>query len=141
VWCGKSFAPRHASRAFKHVLKMKKTNIAICKATISERFHARYMALLDANQVRLETKKRSNEYCEESMVPLQNSAVENLLQKKHGAVVVSDSSVLPSSVPPFSSQLSVASTSSTLTSIRGRKPPPFAFLSQRSMKSTISMDI
>jgi hypothetical protein len=120
---------------------MKKTNIAICKATISERFHARYMALLDANQVRLETKKRSNEYCEESMVPLQNSAVENLLQKKHGAVVVSDSSVLPSSVPPFSSQLSVASTSSTLTSIRGRKPPPFAFLSQRSMKSTISMDI
>lgn len=75
------------------------------------------------------------------MVPLENSAVENLLQKKCGAVVVSDSSVLPSSVPPFSSQSSVASTSTTLASIRGRNPHPFAFLSQRSMKSMISMDI
>lgn len=75
------------------------------------------------------------------MVPLENSAVENLLQKKCGAVVVSDSSVLPSSVPPFSSQSSLASTSTTFASIRGRKPHPFAFLSQRSMKSMISMDI
>ena len=141
VWCGKTFAPNHALRALKHVLKIKKRNIAICRATIPDRFCARYVALFNAGQVRLEIKKRSNEHCEESMALLHNSAIENLLQKKCGAVLVSCLSFLTSSATPFSGQSSETSTYTTLTSIRGRKPPPFAFLSRRSMESTMGMDI
>ncbi len=49
VWCG--LAPRHAPRALKHVLKIKITNIAICRATIPDRFRARYLSLFNADQV------------------------------------------------------------------------------------------
>lgn len=52
VWCGKRLAPRHAPRALKHVLKIKITNIAICRATIPDRFCARYLSLFNADQVR-----------------------------------------------------------------------------------------
>ena len=30
-WCGLSFKPRHATRALRHVLKLKGGDIAICK--------------------------------------------------------------------------------------------------------------
>jgi hypothetical protein len=33
-WCSKSFAPKQASRALRHVLKIRKNDIAICKAAI-----------------------------------------------------------------------------------------------------------
>jgi hypothetical protein len=94
VWCGRIFTQRHASRALKHVLKIKKSDIAVCKATIPERYRARYWALFSAGQVRLESKKRSNAFVEEYVASLHNSAVDNLLQKKSGGVVVSGSSVL-----------------------------------------------
>ncbi len=132
------FAPRHALRALWHVLKIKKSNIAICKATIPDRFHARYWTLFNAGQVQLELKKHWNEYCEESMALLQNSAVDDLLQRKCGSVVVSGSSFFPSSATSLSQKLAVASTCTTLTSIRGRKPPPFAFSSQRWMETNTS---
>ena len=34
-WCGLVFKPRHATRALRHVLKLKGGDIAICKAGIS----------------------------------------------------------------------------------------------------------
>ena len=33
-WCGKFFTPPHATRALKHVLKIKKGGIIACKALI-----------------------------------------------------------------------------------------------------------
>jgi hypothetical protein len=33
-WCSKIFAPKHASRALRHVLKIRKNDIAVCKMTI-----------------------------------------------------------------------------------------------------------
>ena len=35
-WCSKIFAPKHASRALRHVLKIRKNDVAICKAAIPE---------------------------------------------------------------------------------------------------------
>jgi hypothetical protein len=35
-WCSKIFATKHASRALCHVLKIKKNDIAVCKAAIPE---------------------------------------------------------------------------------------------------------
>ena len=37
-WCGLSFKPRHATRAMRHVLKLKGGDTAICKAVISARY-------------------------------------------------------------------------------------------------------
>ena len=38
-WCGLSFKPRHATRALRHVLKLKGGgDIAICKAAITARY-------------------------------------------------------------------------------------------------------
>jgi hypothetical protein len=37
-WCGLVFKPRHATRAMRHVLKLKGGDIAICKAVISARY-------------------------------------------------------------------------------------------------------
>ena len=47
-WCGLLFKPtRHATRALRHVLKLKGGDIAICKAVISARYQDRYQALYD----------------------------------------------------------------------------------------------
>ena len=46
-WCGLSFKPRHATRAMRHVLKLKGGDIAICKAGISVSYRDRYQALYD----------------------------------------------------------------------------------------------
>jgi hypothetical protein len=37
-WCGLSFKPRHATRAMRHVLKLKGGDIANCKAVISAKY-------------------------------------------------------------------------------------------------------
>jgi hypothetical protein len=123
-------------------VKIKKSDIVMCKATILERFQARYWALFKAGQVQLESKKCSNELCEKSVALLQNSAVENLLQKKCEGAVMSGSSLLPSSTTHFPSILGAMSTCTTLFSIRGgSKHSPFASLSQISMESTMNMNI
>ena len=60
-WCGEFFSPRHVSRVLQHVLKIKKSNIALCKAVIPNRYCKRYMALLDSGKELFESKKRSNQ--------------------------------------------------------------------------------
>ena len=50
-WCGLSFKPRHATRAMRHVLKLKGGDIAICKAVISARYRDRYQALYDRSSI------------------------------------------------------------------------------------------
>jgi hypothetical protein len=91
-WCGMIFSPGHASRALQYVLKIKKGNIAPCKATIPDRYCKRYLALLDSGKGRIKSKKRSNQSIDESVALQQESAVGNLL-KKQGGVVVSGSAL------------------------------------------------
>ena len=86
------FSPRHALRALRHVLKIKKGNIAPCKATIPDRYCERYLALLDSGKGWIKSKKRSNQSIDESVASQQESAVGNLL-KKRGVVVVSGSAL------------------------------------------------
>jgi hypothetical protein len=130
-WHGKMFAPRHASRA----LQLKKTS---CKATIPDRFHMRYLALFNANVGQLASKKHSSKSIEEYVALQQDSSVENLL--KNHVVMVSAPAIPSSSVGPFSFATAGASTSS-LTSVKGSREPPFALSSQRSVASTMNMDV
>ena len=48
-WCNKVFAPKHASCALRHILKIWKCDIVICKAAIPERDRKRYLDLYKAN--------------------------------------------------------------------------------------------
>jgi hypothetical protein len=89
-------------------------------------------------------KKRSTDSVNESVAMQQNSAVGILPRKRGnlGAVSVQQFSfVIPSSTASHLSFAGGASTSSTLyTSVKGRAPNQFAFLSQRTML-TMNMDI
>jgi hypothetical protein len=134
-WCGKIFAPRHALRALRHVLKIKRGDIAVCKAAILDKFQKRYQALYDSSRGRMDSKKRLSKYIYESVALQQESAVGNLLQKR--GVVVSGSALSASSVSPFSSASAGTNTS---TSVRGSKQNTFAFSSLRAM-STMNMDV
>jgi hypothetical protein len=49
-WCGKICAPRHASRALWHVLKIKRGDIAVCKVSVLDKFQTRYQALYDSGR-------------------------------------------------------------------------------------------
>jgi hypothetical protein len=53
------FAPKHALRNLRHVFKIRKNDIAICKAAIPEIYHKRYLDLYNANMGRQTAKKRS----------------------------------------------------------------------------------
>ncbi len=116
------------------MLKIKRGNIAVCKAAILDKFQRRYQALFDSGRGRIDSKKQSSKFIYESVALQQESAVGNLL-KKHG-VMVSGSAISPLSESPFSSALAGASTS---TSVRGGKHNSFAFYSQRKM-STMNLD-
>ncbi len=116
-------------------MKIKNGDIALCKATIPDRYCERYLALLDSGKGWIESKKRSNQSIDESVALQQESAVGNLL-KKRGGVVVSGSALTTSSVSPFSSSAAGASTIST----RGSHLMPFALSLQRTM-STMNLDI
>jgi hypothetical protein len=98
VWCGKIFSPRHASRALRHVLKIKKADIAVCKAAIPDRYLARYQALYDSGKGRIDSKKRLSKSIGESVSSLQESAVGTLMKKR--GIAVSDSAGHLSPVSP-----------------------------------------
>jgi hypothetical protein len=143
-WCSNFFAPKHASRALRHVLKIWKNDVVICKAAILEIYHKRYSDLYNANMGRQTAKKRSSGSAEESVAIQQNGAVGNLLQKRGnlGAVSLHQSSfVTPSSSASHLSFARGASGSSTssYTSIKGQLQPTFAFSSQLAM--SMNMDI
>ncbi len=134
-WCGKIFAPRRASRALRHVLKIKGGNIAVCKAAILDQFLKRYQKLYDSGRGRIDSKKHLSNHMNESVALQQESAVGNLLKKC--GVAVSGSVLSPSSESPFSSASAGMSTS---ISVRGGKQNSFAFSSQRTM-ATMNLDI
>ena len=122
-WCGKIFSPKHASRALSHVLRIRRNDIAICKAAIPGIYHKRYSDFYKANMGRQAAKKHSINSVDESVAMHQAAAVGNLLRKRGdlGAVSVQQSSfVTPSSTASHLSFAGGASTSSTLyTSVKG----------------------
>jgi len=80
-WCGLSFKPRHATRAMRHVLKLKGGDIAICKAVISARNQDRYQASYDRQFTRVDSKRKSDEILRDSVTEQQEAAVQSLLDK------------------------------------------------------------
>jgi hypothetical protein len=80
---GKIFSLRHALRALRHVLKIKRGDIAHSKAVIPDRYRERYLALLDSGKGWIESKKCSNQSIDESVVWQQESAARNLLRRRY----------------------------------------------------------
>jgi hypothetical protein len=132
------FVPRHASRALRHLLKIKKGDIAICNAFIPPRYLARYKALYESGQVRMVLKKRASQSIEESVALQQDVAVGNLLKKR--GIAVSDSAVPTSTVTPLS--LPLAGATMSVASARGSRQKSFALSSSSQQTlSTMNMDI
>ncbi len=117
------------------MLKIKRGNIAVCKAAILDKFQKRYQALYDSGRGWIDSKRRSSKCIYESVVLQQEIAVGNLLKKRE--VVASGSGLSPLSESHFSSALARTSTS---TSVRGSKQNSFAFFFQRTM-SSMNLDI
>ncbi len=85
-WCGKTFSPRHHSRAICHVLKIKLGDIAICPSSIPKEYEDRYRALYPRSTERIASKKRWNTQIDDAMAIKQTLAVANLLGKRGVAV-------------------------------------------------------
>jgi hypothetical protein len=136
--CGKIISPRHASRALRHVLKIKKADIAVCKAAIPDRYLARYQALYDSGKGRINLKKRSSKFIGESVALLQESAVGTLMKKR--GIAVSDSARHLSSVSPL--LLTSLGACMSAASVKRSRHKLFALSSssQRTL-STMNMDI
>ena len=121
-WCGLSFKPRHATRAMRHVLKMKGGDIAICKAVISARYRNRYQALYDRQYARIDSKRKSDETISDSVTVQQEAAVKSLLdtRKQPGVSGLRKSShSFSTSLVAFASGGSASSSSST--SLQGQR--------------------
>ena len=157
-WCGKFYAPRHATRALKHLLKIKKGDIATCKAIIPPEYLARYQQLHGHNGNRIESSKQCSEQIDLSVASAQDSAVNTLLQKRGGGFSVSNYSPSHYSQPQghFVSAAAAAAGSSlastntpNISRVRGTNVPyvrgNYALssnsISQRTMTSCIDIDI
>jgi hypothetical protein len=81
------------------VLKIKRGNIAVCKAAILNKFQKRYPALYDSGRGQIDSKKHSSKCIYGSVALQQESAVGNLLKKR--GVMVSGSALSPLSESPF----------------------------------------
>jgi hypothetical protein len=137
-WCGCFFSPRHATRALKHVLKIKKGGIGVCKAVIPPRYLAWYTALNDYHSICIESGKRTIHHIDQSVESSQQLAASSLLQKRGhggGSSISSAAAASTSTVVP------------TITRVRGSNTPfersSFALFStgiQRTM-SSVNMDI
>ena len=156
-WCGKFYSPRHATRALKHLLKIKKGDIATCKAIIPPEYLARYQQLHGHNGDRIESSKRCSDQIDLTVASVQDSAVNTLLQKRGGGFSVSTYS--PSHYSQRQSHFvsaaatarsSLASTSTpNISRVRGTNVPyvrgNYALSSnsssQRTMTSCIDIDI
>jgi len=77
-WCGKFFTPLHATRALKHVLKIKKGGIIACKALIPPRYLARYTALSGYHSDRIESVQQTTHKIDLSVESTQLSAASSL---------------------------------------------------------------
>ena len=160
-WCGNFYSPRHATRALKHLLKIKKGDIAICKAIIPSEYLARYQKLQANHGHRIESSKQCKDHIDLTVASAQQSATTALLQKRGGGGI-SVSTNSPSHFSHHQSHLvsaaaAAAAAGSSITSaetpnvsrIRGTTVPyvrgAYALSSnsnsQRTMSSCIDIDI
>jgi hypothetical protein len=139
AWCGKFFSPLHATRALKHVLKIKKGGIIACKALILPWYLAWYTALSGYHLNRIESGKQTIHQIDLSVESTQLSAAGSLMRKRghDGGSSISSSAAASAltGVPP------------SVTRVRGSNIPfqrsPYALFStggQRTM-SSVNMDI
>ncbi len=99
-WCNKSFTPEHATRAIKHVLKIKGGGVSICTAVIQEHFLQRYRQLYTQQSNISASRKQSAEGVEATVSMHQESATQELLVKRSGGTFT-----IPS-LPPMSASAS-----------------------------------
>lgn len=153
-WCGIFFSPRHATRALKHVLKIKKCGIAACKAVIPTRYLDRYKQLHGQHGDRIESSKRCFDKIESTVASTQLSAVNALLQKRGGGISVSSFSPahLSQTQSHFVSAAAAAAESTAtpnISRVRGTNVPfergnyalSSVTSSQKSIMSSMNMDI
>lgn len=152
-WCGIFFSPRHATRALKHVLKIKKCGIAACKAVIPTRYLDRYKQLHGQHGDRIESSKRCFDKIESTVASTQLSAVNALLQKRGGGISVSSFSPahLSQTQSHFVSAAAAAESTATpnISRVRGTNVPfergnyalSSVTSSQKSIMSSMNMDI
>jgi hypothetical protein len=77
-WCDKTFSPMHATRALKHLLKIKKCDIQVCKAVVPPQYLIRYQALHDAGSDAKSARKHHQEFVNMN-VEIDQSSVGTLL--------------------------------------------------------------
>jgi hypothetical protein len=144
---GKTFTPKHHSRAPKHVLKIRCGDIAICSSVIAKNYEDRYHALYVRNTEQTLSKKCSHTQIDDALMMTQSS-VANLLEKcgvvaSGGAYSSSSMSIHSALLVKSSIPITVgaeASYSSIATSMRGSIQ--FALSSQPSISASIrNMDI
>jgi hypothetical protein len=132
-WCGKTFSPRHQSRALCHVLKIRGGDIAICIARIPKFNEDRYSALYDKSKEQMASKKRSHTQIDDAVQLKQTSAIANLLEKRGVTAVVTTSPSIMSihSLPSVQSEIPMMIR--TTAAARGSiySSTPFALSSQR----------
>jgi hypothetical protein len=78
-WCGNFYSPRHATRALKHLLKIKKGDIAICKAIIPHEYSARYQQLHVHYGNCIESIKQCKDHIDLTVASAQQSTTTALL--------------------------------------------------------------
>jgi hypothetical protein len=94
-WCGKMFLSRHHSRAIRHVLKIKLSDIAICTSSIPKEYEDRYRALYARSTEQMASKKRLNTQICDAMAIKQTLAVANLLERVALPLVVVEPLLCP----------------------------------------------
>ena len=146
-WCGLRFKPRHATRALRHVLKLKGGDIAICKSGIGVSYRDRYQALYDRQTGKCDSKRKADERISDSVTEQQEAAVKSLLETRKQPWV---SGFVRKSPPPHSlSSSNVASASggaarsSSSTSLQGQRSAKTMFQSdiRKSNDATVEMAI
>ncbi len=78
VW--KNILTKACLKGTSTCLKIKKADIAVCKAAIPDRYLARYQALYDSGKGQIGSKKRLSKSIGESVSLLQESAVDTLMK-------------------------------------------------------------
>jgi hypothetical protein len=92
-WCDKNFSPVHATRALKHLLKIKKYDIQVCKAVIPSQYPVQYQELHDAGSDAKGARKHHQESVNMNVEIDQVSAVGTLLNWRGVLVCIPSASI------------------------------------------------
>ena len=106
-WCKCTFTPEHATRALKHVLKLKKNDITVCSATVTEPHLGRYKELNERLTEQTNDRKRTHDESVDMILEQQGAAAQQLLNERgKGGTISSATSISSVSSISRSSSLS-----------------------------------